>query len=117
MNEILIYSFIAISGVFIASSSQILLKRATDRTNSTRENWLSEYLNVNVIIAYAMFTVSAMIGMYVLRYIPLSLSAILGSMAYIFVPVLGKIFLQERFNKVKCCGIVLIIIGIVIFNL
>lgn len=100
--------------VFISSVSQILLKKAANRTY---ENTLREYLNPLVIGAYAMFFGSVILTMLALRYVPLSMSPILESTGYIFVSVMGYFFLKERFSRRKLLGFALILGGIVIFNL
>ena len=114
MNEVFVYSIIMLLGVFVASCSQILLKKAADNKH---KNALAEYLNARVIAAYAMFFVSALVGMYVLRYIPLSLAPILESSAYVFVAVLSYCILKERTLKRNLFGIGLIITGTIVFVL
>lgn len=100
--------------VFISSVSQVLLKKAADRTY---KNKLSEYLNPLVIGAYAMFFGSVILTMLALRYVPLSMSPILESTGYIFVAVLGYFFLKERFSRRKITGICLILAGIAVFSM
>lgn len=100
--------------VFISSVSQILLKKAADKTY---KNHVKEYLNPMVVSAYVMFFCSVFLTMYALREVPLSLSPILESTGYIFVSVLGYIFLKERFGKKKIAGLGLILVGIAIFSI
>ena len=113
MNETLVYSLVMVSAVFVAACSQVLLKRAA---NKAYKNKLSEYINWRVLTAYGLFALSAMINMYVLRYIPLSLAPILESIGYVFVAVMGVVFLQEKLNKTQLFGMLLIIIGVVVFG-
>lgn len=54
---------------------------------------------------------------YVYRFIPLSLGPIIESTGYIFVTILGYHYLGERITLKKVFGLVLIILGIVIFSL
>lgn len=114
MNNIGIAAAVLLTSVFISSVSQILLKKAADRTY---ESTLKEYLNPLVIFAYGMFFCSVILTMLALKYLPLSMSPILESTGYIFVSVLGWIFLGERFSRRKVLGFVLILGGIVIFSL
>lgn len=100
--------------VFISSVSQILLKKAADRTYESK---LAEYLNPLVIGAYAMFFCSVILTMLALKYVPLSMSPILESTGYIFVSVLGYFFLKERFTGRKLVGFALILIGIAVFSI
>ena len=100
--------------VFISSVSQIILKKAADKTY---ESTLKEYMNPMVIGAYGLFFCSVILTMLALKHVPLSMSPILESTGYIFVSVLGYIFLKERFSMRKLMGFALILAGIVIFNL
>ena len=100
--------------VFISSVSQIILKKAADKTY---ESTLKEYMNPMVIGAYGLFFCSVILTMLALKHVPLSMSPILESTGYIFVSVMGYIFLKERFRRRKLMGFALILAGIVIFNL
>lgn len=99
--------------VFISSVSQILLKKAA---NKTYEDHIREYLNPLVIFAYGMFFCSVILTMLALKNIPLSMQPILESTGYIFVTVMGYFFLKERIGKRKMAGIALILLGILIFS-
>ena len=100
--------------VFISSVSQIILKKAADKTY---ESTLKEYMNPMVIGAYGLFFCSVILTMLALKHVPLSMSPILECTGYIFVSVMGYIFLKERFSRRKLMGFALILAGIVIFNL
>ena len=100
--------------VFISSVSQIILKKAADKTY---ESTLKEYMNPMVIGAYGLFFCSVILTMLALKHVPLSMSPILESTGYIFVSVMGYIFLKERFSRRKLMGFALILAGIFIFNL
>ena len=100
--------------VFISSVSQILLKKAA---NKTYEDHIREYLNPLVIGAYGMFFCSVILTMLALKYVPLSMSPILESTGYIFVSVMGYFFLKEKFTKRKLAGFALILAGVIIFNI
>lgn len=100
--------------VFISSVSQILLKKAANRTY---ESTIKEYMNPLVIGAYGMFFCSVILTMLALRYVPLSMSPILESTGYIFVSGMGYFFLKERFTRRKLLGFALILVGVIIFNL
>ena len=109
----LIFSGVFLFSVLISSISQILLKKSADKTYDSR---LKEYLNPLVIIAYGMFFCSMMITMYCYRYVDVSAVPIFESAGYIFVGVLGYIFLKEKFTVKKIVGMLLIMLGIVIFS-
>ena len=102
MSRLEVSVCVLLFSVFISSVSQILLK---------------EYLNPLVVGAYGLFFCSVILTMLALKYVPLSMSPILESTGYIFVSVMGYIFLKERFTRRKLCGFALILAGVIIFNL
>ena len=109
-----IFSCVFLGSVLISSVSQILLKKSADKTYDSR---IREYLNPLVIIAYGMFFCSMLITMYCYRFVDVSAGPILESAAYIFVAVLGAIFLKERFTKKKVIGMLVLFCGIALFSL
>ena len=110
---VIIFSCFFLCSVLISSISQILLKKSADRTYDSR---LKEYLNPLVIVAYIMFFCSMMITMYCYRYVDVSAGPIFESAGYVFVGILGFIFLKEKFTAKKTIGMVLILLGIVVFS-
>ena len=114
MSRLEVSVCVLLFSVFISSVSQILLKKAANRTYETP---LKEYLNPLVVGAYWLFFCSVILTMLALKYVPLSMSPILESTGYIFVSVMGYIFLKERFTRRKLCGFALILAGVIIFNL
>ena len=109
-----IFSCVFLGSVLISSVSQILLKKSADKTYDSR---IREYLNPLVIIAYGMFYCSMLITMYCYRFVDVSAGPILESAGYIFVAVLGAIFLKERFTKKKVIGMLVLFCGIALFSL
>ena len=114
MNEILLFSIVMVIAVFVSSCSQIILKRAASKIYRSK---IAEYLNFRVIFAYGLFGMAALVNMYVLRHLPISLAPILESTGYIFVAVLGFWFLREKLKKRQLIGMALILVGIIIFSI
>lgn len=108
------YIAIFLISVFLSSVSQVLLKTSA---NAAHENKAKEYLNPRVIAAYALFFACTLITVLAYRKVPLSLGAILEASGYIFVAVLGRIFLKEKIGKRKLFGLVVVLVGILIFNM
>lgn len=108
------YIILFLCSVFVSSISQIMLKKSA---NKTYDNALKEYLNPWVIIAYGLFFASTLITVTAYKYVPLSLGPILESSGYFFVTILGMIFLKEKVGKKKALGLLVILAGIIIFNL
>ncbi|MBQ1239269.1 MAG: EamA family transporter [Ruminococcus sp.] len=109
-----VFSCVFLVSVFISSVSQILLKKSADKTYDSK---LKEYLNPLVIVAYGMFFCSMLITMYCYRFVDVSAGPILESAGYVFVAVLGYIFLKEKFTKKKIIGMVVLLCGIALFAL
>ncbi len=107
------YLFIGlfVFSVFISSCSQILLKKGANRTY---KNILEEYMNPLVIGAYTIFLISSFLTMYSYKYVPMSIGPMIEALGFVFVAVLGRIFLKEKINRKAAVGMVLIMIGIVI---
>lgn len=114
MIEKLIFSLIFIFGTFISSVSQIILKKSA---NKNYPNKIREYLNIRVISAYGIFFAATLCTIIAYAKIPLSFGPILEATGYIFVAVLSFIFLKEKITLKKKIGLVVIIIGVVIFAL
>ena len=113
MNMFL-YAGILVFGVFISSISQILLKKSANKEHGS---YIKEYLNPVVIGSYLIFVVATFMSIYAYKGIPLSMGAVLDSTGYIFVTILGAIFLKEKPTVKKIIALGLIIIGIVIYSL
>ncbi len=99
---------------FIASIAQILLKKSALRPHTSR---IKEYFNAYVLMAYTLIFATMMSLIYVYKFIPLSLGPIIESTGYIFVSILGYFYLGERMNQKKMVGIIVIILGVIIFSL
>jgi len=105
------YALIMLTGTLIASISQIVLKKAAEKEYPSK---LAEYLNPMVIGAYGFFFGASLLSILGYRGVPLSLGPILEATGYIWVAVLGKIFLGEKISKRKALGLLVIIAGIVV---
>lgn len=114
MSELQIYVGILLLSVFVASVSQILLKLSANKTYANR---LREYLNPLVVAGYGLLFISTLLTMVALKKVPLSWSPVIESASYLFVSVLGYFVLRERFTKRKLLGLLVILIGILVFSL
>lgn len=109
-----LYVFLFVFSVFISSVSQTILKTSAEKKYDNR---LQEYLNPKVIIAYGIFFLSSLITVVAYKYVPLSLGPILESCGYIFITLLGYFILHEKVGKKKLIGLIVILMGISIFNM
>ena len=108
------YIIIFLISVLISSISQTILKASA---NESHENSWREYLNIKVIFAYFLFFFSSFITIFAYKKVSLSLGPVLEASGYIFVTVLGVIFLKEKVGRKKLAGLAMILLGIAVFNL
>lgn len=114
MKVNVLYVITFLISVFISAVSQIMLKKSADRQYESK---LREYMNPRVIVAYGLFFLSSLLTVLAYKFVPLSLGPILEASGYIYVAVLGMIFLKERMSKKKLAGMLCILLGIIIFNI
>ena len=109
VSSILIY----VSAVFIASVSQILLKKAAMKKTN---NLLEDYINPLVITAYGLLVGTTLLTIKALQELSVSMGSVLESLGYIFVAILSRVFLNEKMSKKSLIGYVFIIVGIFLFS-
>lgn len=107
-------SCLVLSANLIAAVSQLFLKIAAGKNYKT---WWRSYINPLVIIAYGMFFGTTILNVFALRHIPLALSAALGASGQIFVPAVSAIFLKEKISRKRLIGMLIIVVGIVVFSI
>lgn len=109
-----LYSAVLVFGVFISSISQVILKKSSAKKHTS---FLREYLNPYVIGAYLIFFAATFMSVFAYKVVPLSRGAILDSTGYLFITVLGAIFLGEKINYRKIISLAIIISGIIVFSI
>ena len=114
MNEYVTSALILITGVLIASFSQILLKIAAKRSYSSV---IKQYLNLRVIVGYGMLLLSTLFSLAALRLLPLSFTPVADAAGQVFILILSFLILKERPGKKKLVGIALIVAGILIISI
>lgn len=106
---------IVIIGVLLCSASQLLLKKSAV---SEHRNLITSLLDWRVILAYGIFFGSLMINVTAMKYgLQLKELPILESLGYIFVPFFSWLFLQEKVNRQSLIAMMLIVVGVCVFNL
>lgn len=106
--------FIFIFSVFIASVSQILLKKSA---NKKHVNIFFEYFNPLVIIGYLCFFISTILTVYAYKTIPLKYGPVIESLGFIFILLFDRFYFSVHISRQKIGGALLIIAGTVIFHL
>lgn len=105
---------LVLMGTFIAAFSQIMLKKSARKQYNSQ---LTEYINPLVIGGYFLLLVTTLISVFALKFVPMTLVAALDSTGQIFVPVLSLIILKEHINRRKMLGMLVIILGLIIYFL
>ena len=114
-SSLLLPMAIMVCSELLASSSQILLKKSA---GITYENPIREYLNRYVLFGYGMLFLSMVLTILAYRTTDIYMIVpVLETMGYIFVLFFGRIFFAEPITRNKMLGILLILAGIVVFNL
>lgn len=99
-----------IFSVLIASISQILLKLGSKNSSNL-------YLNKYTISGYVILVFSTLCTVIAYKKTNLSTGMLLESLSYIFVPCLSYYILKEKMSKKRVLGMIVIIAGILIFNI
>lgn len=108
------YTVIFMLSVCIASMSQILLKKSA---NIERKGKIAEYMNKEVILSYGLLFVSTLLTLYAYKEVKLSMGLVLETISYILIPILSYFILKEKISKRQIYGIVLIMLGIIIYSI
>ena len=110
-NSFLSCVIILLSSV-LAAISQLLLKLST---RDKHKNEYSVYLNIKVLLAYAILSLTMLINVYAYRRLELKIGSILSASSYVFIMLLSVIFLKEVIGWRGIGGNLLIFIGIIMF--
>lgn len=112
-EKIAVYAAVLLAGVFIASVSQVMLKKASMRRY---RSVIQEYINPLVVLAYMLFVGTTLLSVLAYRVVPLSMGPVLESTSYIYVTIFGVLIFKEKLNKQKIFALFLIIGGILIYS-
>ena len=107
------YAALMLMGVFISSVAQVLLKKAAERQY---DSIISEYLNIRVVTAYAIFFAATFLSIFAYRVVPLSMGAILEATGYIWVTIFSVTIFHERIGGEKIIALLMIIAGIIVYS-
>ena len=111
----MIYYVIVITGIFLCSAAQLLLKESAIHEH---KHAIGIILNWRVILSYAIMFVTLIANIYAMKHgVLLKDMPILEATGYIFVPLLSYIFLSEKISIYNIISISLILVGIIIFYL
>jgi drug/metabolite transporter (DMT)-like permease len=113
MSRTASYIVIFLLNVFIATVSQVMLKKAALKHY---DSVIREYLNPLVIFAYLIFVACTLMTVYAYRVIPLSLGPVLEATSYFYVTMFGVKIFHEKITRKKILALFMIVAGIVVFT-
>ena len=105
------YVLLYLASTFLASISQVLLKKAALREH---KSLLAEYTDWRVILGYGLFVGCTLLTMLAYRGVPLNVGPVLEATGYLYVTVFGVTIFHEKMNPKKILALALILAGIAI---
>lgn len=109
-----IYFWILIASVFIASFSQILLKKSAQKQYTSL---IREYLNAYVICGYGMMFLSMFLTIIAYSSLDFTNVQIVEALGYVIILFLSYFFFGEKISKRKVLGILFIMGGLLVYYL
>jgi drug/metabolite transporter (DMT)-like permease len=103
------------AGVLLTAIGQMFLKYGAIRKRN--KNRYAKFYNPYTIIGYGSFITVAFLNLFALQKIELIELVFIIPMSYVIV-LFGSVFLfHEKLNKKQLIGFIILILGIIIFNL
>ena len=102
--------------VFLTGISQVLLKLGSQNKIAIT-GWLAPYLNIQTISAYVILLLVTIISTIALIEVPLKLFSAIASLSFVFVVLLSRLILNEEINQGMFVGILIIVSGVMVFNI
>lgn len=109
----LITAIMAIACVIGISIGQILFKQSAN-TIANATNWRHWVFNGWLLAALILYGVTTLAWVWVLRHLPLHLAYPFMALAFLIVPCLSWLFIDEPVNSATFIGGALILIGVII---
>lgn len=109
----MIYILLTLVVVLFTSIAHLLLKQGSTAAQGTRT---PSFLHPYCLASYAIFAVVAYLSIYAMKGLDLKEFYALNSLTYMVIPVLSFLFIRESVTRNKVIGILLISLGVVIFN-
>ena len=100
--------------VVFTSIGHILLKLAATRA---AESGGRIYLHPLSVAGYGIFAFVSFVSIYAMKGLDMKVFFALNSLTYICIPILAFLVLRESFTCNKVAGVIIISIGVLLFNL
>ena len=107
------FYLVMLFGVFLGSIAQIPLKSsALEKEPQT----IFYFLNKKTILGYGLMVVASLLSFVAIRNIELKRGAIIETSGYLFILAISRIVFKEIITRRQYIAALLIIIGILVFN-
>ncbi len=107
-----IFFFLMIISQFVASTSQVLLKKSAEREHGS---FIKEYVNPWVIGGYSLLVISMIISIFCYKGLGYMGVVVIEPIGYVIVMFFSRIFFKEKITRRKILGMLLIVGGIAVF--
>ncbi len=108
------YMLILFATTFFTAFSQVLMKQSAQIEH---KNWIYEYLNWRVILAYGIAFSVLMVNTYAYTEVEIKYASIIDTFSYVNVMVFSYLILKEQFTRTQLIGNLIIIAGILVYTL
>lgn len=110
------YYLTAIMAVMLGATSQLLMKIGTLKWDDEEQGQHYGCFNRWSVSGYLMMSISGVLYFIALKVVPLKDMVFILPISYIATPMLSVLILKEQINNTQWRAIMVIIIGIVVFN-
>lgn len=105
----MIYYAILIGGTILGAVASMFFKLASEKDNIIKALW-----DIKLYIGGALYLASALVDIYVLRYLDYSAALPFTAITYIWTLLLAYFVLKEKISKKKIIGVGLIVLGAIL---
>lgn len=100
--------------ILINSSAQVLLKKGAIKTSGRT---MVSFVNIETIAGYSLFFLSTIMSVFLLNYISFKSLAMVIALNFVGTLILSVLILKESLTRQKIVSTMLIIVGVIVFNL
>lgn len=109
------YYLAVYSGMLLTAVSQLLFKLGANRTR--RRSAIFVFANPLNLAACTLLLGVTLLNTYAYKYLPLKLVVVVLPFTYVLVGLFSYTFLRERLNRKQWLGTIIILLGVIVYNL
>lgn len=113
-DTLTIYYLLTLVVIVFTSMGHLLLKIAASRVTESGGRLYTHPLSV---LGYGIFAFVAFLSIYAMKGLDLKVFFALNSLTYICIPILAYLILRESVTRNKIIGVIIISIGVLLFNM